>query len=119
MLRGYSEYRIAQQDSYWTAIGAAAGEPPCGAAYQQQRAEAVFCDCRRLGTLAVTTMPAVENSFAASAAALSPGSGTATVRHPAGAGRADRQHSIFPHRRTRIPGSRLGLGARALAAAAV
>src|ERR1700690_2996732 len=117
MLAGYSEYRIAQQDSFWTAIGAAAGEPPCGAAYQQQRAEAVFCDCRCLGTLAIAAMPAVENSFAASAAALPLGSGTATVRHPAGAGRADRQHSIFPHSRTGAQGSCLGLGARALAAA--
>src|SRR5271169_1806862 len=111
---GHSEYRIAQQNPFRTTIGAAAGEPPRGAAYQHQRPEAILCNCRCLGALAAAAVPVAENSLPAGAAALPLGPGAATLRHPAGARRADRQYSIFTDCRTRSQGSRLGLGALAI-----
>jgi hypothetical protein len=119
MIEGYRENRIAQQDSYWTAIGAAAGESPRGAAYQHQRAETILCDCGRMGTLAAAAMPAAQNSLPASVAALPPGPGAAAVGNSTGKSGAGCQYSIFAHRRagTQRPG--LGVGACAGASSAV
>ncbi len=92
---GHRESRIAQQDSYWTAIGAAAGESPRRAPYQHQCAETFLRHRRCVGALAAAAMPLAQDSFAASAAALSPGPGTAALRHAAGKSRAHCQHSVL------------------------
>src|ERR1700677_70559 len=110
MLEHHRESRIAQQNSYWTAIGVAAGESPRRAPYQHKRAETFLRHCRFVGTLAPATMPLAQDSFAAGAAALSLGPSTATLRYAARKSRAHRQHSVFAHGRARTQGSRLGLG---------
>src|SRR4029077_8491652 len=95
MLEGYHERGVAQQDSYWTAIGAATGESPRCAPYEHERAEAFLRDRRCLGTLAAATMTPSQNSIAAGPRTLPTGSGAKALRHAAGAGRAHRQHSIL------------------------
>jgi hypothetical protein len=119
MLIGYCEKRIAQQDSSWTAIGAATGESPCCAPYQHQRTEAFLCDCGRLGTLAAAAMPPAQNSLPASAAALPIGPGAAALCDATGKSSAHCQYSIFPDRRAGVKRPGVGLGARAGAPAAV
>src|SRR5476651_1564816 len=83
-IEGYREKRIAQQVSYWTAISAAAGDAARAATYQQQRAETIFCDCRRMGTLAVAAMSPAQNSVPTSAAALPLGPSAAALCNSAG-----------------------------------
>src|SRR5258708_23746884 len=95
MLWGNRESRIAQQESYWTAIGVAAGESPRSAPYQHQRTETFLRHRRCVGALAAAAMPIAQDSFAASAAALSVRTGTAAFRHPTRKSRAHREHSVF------------------------
>src|ERR1700679_320402 len=110
MLMSHRESRLAQQNPYWTAIGVAAREQARRAPYQHQCAETFLRHCRFVGTLAAAAMPLAQDSFAASAAALSLGPSTATLRYAARKSRAHRQHSVFAHGRARTQGSRLGLG---------
>src|SRR5882757_5097637 len=119
IIKGYHENRIAQQNSFWTAIGAAAGEPPRSAAYQHQRPETFLCDCRRLGTLAAAAVPAAQNSLPASVAALPLGPGTQAVRDSTGKSGAHCQYSVFAHRRAGTQRPRLGVGPCAGASPAV
>ena len=119
MLIGYREKRIAQQDSSWTAIGAATGESPCCTPYQHQRTEAFLCDCGLLGAVAAAAMPVAQNSFPASPGALPVGPGTAALRDATRTGGAHRQYSVFPHRRAGTDGQGMGLGPRAHAASAL
>ena len=107
------ESRIAQQDSYWTAFGAAAGEPSRGTSYQHQRIETLLCHCGFLGTLAAAAVPASENSLATGTRAVSFGSGAAFVGNAARTRRADRQYPIFADGGARTQRPSLGLGARA------
>src|ERR1700722_20553993 len=92
MLACYRENRIAQQASYWTSFGAAAGEPPRGPAYQHQCAQTVLCDRRRVGTVALAAVPAAEDSVPASPRTLPLGPGATSFGNAAGARGADRQH---------------------------
>ena len=117
--KAYREHSLTQQISYGAPVGIAAGQPPCGQAYQHQRPEALFCDRRRVGTLAAAAVPAAQDSFPPGARALSLGPGAASFGNAAGAGGADRQHPIFSDRRRRPQGSSLGLGACAARSAAV
>src|ERR1700733_7475234 len=110
MLMSHRESRLAQQNPYWTAIGVAAGESPRRAPYQHQCAETFLRHCGFVGALAAAAMPLAENSFARSAATLSLGTGTATLRHAARKSRAHRQHSVLAHGRPGTQGSRLGVG---------
>src|SRR5665213_1861719 len=119
MLTGYRDSRITQQAPPRTALGLTAGEPSHGAAYQQQRAQTVFCDCRCMGTLAFATVPIAQNPFAAGAGALSLGAGAAPVGDAAGAGGADGEHPVLADGGCRRPGSSLGVGARAAAGGSV
>src|SRR5271170_7065280 len=119
MLEGHRESRIAEQNPDWTAIGVAAGESPRSPPYQHQRAEAFLRHRRCVGTLTAAAMPLAQDSFAAGAAALSIGTGTATLRHAARKSRAHREHSVLAHGRARTQGSRLGLGPRTGGAGAV
>src|SRR5580704_7884701 len=95
MLEGHRESRIAQQDSYWTAIGVAAGESPRSAPHQHQRTETLLRHRRCVGALAAATMPIAQDSLTASAAALSLGAGTPAFRHTTRKSRVDREHSVF------------------------
>jgi hypothetical protein len=111
MLHHHRENRLAHQAPYRTAIGTTAREPPRRAPHQQQRAEAILCHRRCLGTLAPAAVPAAEDSLTAGVAALSPGSGAPPVGDAAGAGGLDSQHSALADRRAAIQGPGLGLGA--------
>src|SRR5258708_31050717 len=95
MLWGNRERRIAQKESYWTAIGVAAGESPRGAPYQHQRTETFLRHRRCVGALAAAAMPVAQDSFASSAAALSLGAGTQAFRHTTRKSRTHREHSVF------------------------
>src|ERR1700729_3777736 len=110
MIGGYHGKRIAQQDSYWTTIGAAAGQSPRSAAYQYQRPETFLCDCGRMGTLTAATMPVAQNSLPASAAALPLGPGAEAIGNSTGKSGAHCQHSVFAHRRAWTQRSGLGVG---------
>src|SRR3984957_21285140 len=109
MLMSHRESRLAQQNPYWTAIGVAAREQARRAPYQHQCAETFLRHCRFVGTLAAAAMPFAENSFAASAATLSPGAGAAALRHAARKSLPYRHHSVLAHGRSWTQG--LGLGA--------
>src|ERR1700722_6682997 len=98
MLACYRENRIAQQTSYWTAFGVAAGQPPGGQAHQHECAQAVLCDRRRLGTVPLATVPAAQDSLSAGALTLPPGPGAASFGDAAGARGIDRQHPVFVDR---------------------
>src|ERR1700735_4680635 len=95
MLGHHRESRIAQQNSYWTAIGVAAGKPPRGTPHQHQCAETFFRDRRCMGALAAAAMPLAQDPVTASAATLSLGSGTETLCHAAGKSCAHCQHPVF------------------------
>src|SRR5580700_5081312 len=110
MLALHRESRIAQQDSYWTAIGSAAGKSPRRAPYQHQCAETILRHRRCVGTLAAAAMPLAQDSFAASAAALSLGPSTPALRHAARKSRAHSQHSVLADGRAGTQGSGVGLG---------
>jgi hypothetical protein len=110
MIGGYRENSIAQQDPYWTAFGAAAGEPPRSPAYQHQRAETILCNRGRLGALAAAAMPPAQNSLPTSVAALPLGPGAEAIRNSTGKSGAHCQHSVFAQRRCRIQRSGLGVG---------
>jgi hypothetical protein len=116
MLSGHRESRIAQQDSYWTAFGVAAGEPPRDTPYQHERIKTLLCHRRCMGTLAAAAMPPAENPVAPGARAVSFGSSTTFVGNAARTRRADRQHPIFIDGRTGSQRPLLGLGARAYVA---
>src|SRR5882724_4992307 len=113
MLNGYRENRIAQQAPYRTAIGTAAGESPRGQTYQHQRSEAIFCNRRRLGAVAVAAVPAAQNSLSPSVGTLPHGPGAASFGDAAGAGGIDRQHPVLFDGGHEPQGSSLGLGTRA------
>src|SRR5450631_399925 len=98
MLECYHENSIAQQTSYWTAIGTSAGKSPRGEAYEHECPQAFFYDRRLLGTLPAAAVPATQNSVPPSARALPLGSSSASFGDAAREGRAGRQHSIFPDR---------------------
>src|SRR5271155_1243699 len=119
MLIGCRENRIAQQDPKWTAISAATGNPARGAPYQHQCVEALLCYRRCLGTLPPAAVPVIEDSFPASARALSLRASPAAFGHAAGKSRADRQHPVLLDGRGGAKGSCLGLGAWAVATSAV
>src|ERR1019366_5938859 len=82
------ENDCAHQASYWTAISLAAGQSSGGAARQHERAEAVFCHRRCMGTLAAAAMPVAAHSVAPSAGAVPDWSGAAAFGHAAGGGGA-------------------------------